>query len=224
MGQILSRIYGRDIASTDGLILNRVATDVGNSQTRYTYIDWLAAGYRFGSIQHILTATTLTIEACNMQSERGAEVSSAATSTDGTGATLVDSSLTATYAADDDLIGCQIIIISDTTTPSNVGLKREIVDYTTASGTCTLASAFGATTSGVTKYKLIDGATEFTRRVSDPTSAQWADVTSALTGAASHTTSGIWFFDTDIAIERIRIKQVTTNATNALKLRLSRGR
>ena len=55
-------------------------------------------------------------------------------------------------------------------------------------------------------------------------SATWTDVTTALTGSATATAGGMWIVDTPIAIKRLRIKRLTTNATNALKLFLTRGR
>jgi len=55
-------------------------------------------------------------------------------------------------------------------------------------------------------------------------SATWTDVTTALTGSANATASGMWIVNTEIPIRRIRIKRLTTNATNALKLFLVRTR
>jgi hypothetical protein len=55
-------------------------------------------------------------------------------------------------------------------------------------------------------------------------SATWTDVTTALTGAANATASGMWIIDTPCAFRRVRIKRLTTNATNALKLFLTRSR
>ena len=74
------------------------------------------------------------------------------------------------------------------------------------------------------KFILKDNPNKYGRCVSDPTTAQWSDVTSILTAATSHTSSGVWFFDTDIVVERFRIKRVTSNSTNALSIRVSRGR
>jgi len=56
------------------------------------------------------------------------------------------------------------------------------------------------------------------------TSAAWTDVTSSLTGAATATSSGGWIVDTPCAIGRLRVKRVTTNATNTLDLYLTRSR
>lgn len=211
--------------SNDGRILNVASGDLGNAQTRYTYIPLTNEGYLYLSCQHIITATTLTIEGTNCESVKGSVIEDAVTASDGTGATLVCSRLNSVngFATDDDLIGCYVTITNDVTTPSNVGLTREIVDYAGATGTVTLASAFGATTSGVTHFKIIDNPNAWGRLVSHPTTTQWADVTSSLTGAASHTASGIWIISAPVAIEWLRIKRVTTNATNALALRLMRA-
>lgn len=211
---------------SDGQILNVVATALGNANTSYTYIDWADIGYKYGSIQFVITATTLTIEQCNMGFAPGLVITGAATSTDGTGATLVCSTLNTAngFATNTDLIGAKVVVTADATTPTNVGLTRLVTAYTGASGTMTLDSALGATTSGVTQFQIIDNPAPFSRRVSDPTSTQWTDITSAVTGASTWTASGEWLFDTPLVYDRIRIKRVTTNATNALSLRLTRGR
>lgn len=51
--------------------------------------------------------------------------------------------------------------------------------------------------------------------------ANWSDVTLILTGAANATATGGWFVDTPCLFRRARVKRVTTNATNALKLLVS---
>lgn len=213
-------------AQSDGVIVNVVATDLGNANTSYTYIDLGDIGYKYSSIAFpVLTATTLTLEACNTPFLTGQTITGTATSTDGTGATLVCSTLNTSngFTTDTDLIGIQVVITADATTPSNVGLTRYVTAYTGASGTMTLNSAFGATTSGVTQFQLNDNPNPFTRRVSDPPSTQWVDVTTALTGSANATAAGEWIIDTPLQIDRVRVKRLTTNATNALTIRLSRG-
>jgi hypothetical protein len=222
----MGSVYAREQGSLDGFITNVIAGQLGNANTSYTYVDYLRDGYKHLSLAHYITATTLTIEMCNLGVDdyHGRIQTGVATASDGTGATLTDVGLAANFPADTDLNQIFIRIIQDDTTPSNVGLVREVVGHVGATGVLTLSSAIGAVTSGVTKYRLEDNPNKWGRCVSDPTSAQWTDVTSILTGAASHTASGVWFFDTDIVIERFRVKRVTTNATNALLLGLSRGR
>jgi len=61
------------------------------------------------------------------------------------------------------------------------------------------------------------------RTVAD-TSKTWTDVTSVLTGGATITASGGMIIDTPVPVTRYRVKMLTTNATNALKLFLTRGR
>ena len=224
----MSKAYLRDVGSLDGRILNIIAADLGNSQVRYTYFDLAKEGYRFFSLQHIITATTLTLEACNMGGPPLNQIiNGVATGSDAAGLTLADSALNTVhgFTTDDDLIGIYVQITADATTPGNVGQIREIIDYTAVTGTLTPATAFsGPTTNGVTKFRLYDNPNPWNRKVSDPPSTQWTDVTTVLTGAASHTASGIWLVDTDISIERLRVKRATTNATNALALRLTRTR
>jgi len=221
-------IYSRESAIIDGLITNVASGDLGDANTSFTYINLARDGMKHLSLEHIITATTLTVEMCNLglsrQEAQGTTLKGLATATSAGGTQITDSGLTATFPSDTDLIGIQVRIIQDNTTPSNVGLTRTVTAYTGATGVMTLSSATGATTSGVTKYQLEDSTSEWGRKVTDPTSAQWRDVTLILTGAATHTASGVWFFDTDIMIERLRIRRLTTNAINALSLRLARGR
>jgi len=49
-------------------------------------------------------------------------------------------------------------------------------------------------------------------------------VTTALTGAATATATGGWILDTDMSVKRMRVKRLTTNATNALTLKIIRTR
>lgn len=218
------KVYAREIASLDGLITDVVATDLGNTVTRYTYFDLARVGYNAFTLEHIITATTLTFEGCNSNVLPGQLIKGVATSTTADGTTIIDSALSTAYAADTDLIGLQVRVVSDSTTVANVGLTRTIVTYATSTGTMTLSSALGAVTSGVTKYQLEDNPSEFQRLVNDPTGAQWRDITTLLTGSSSQTASGTTIVDLPVFFERIRIKRVTSNATNALKLRLTRGR
>ncbi len=220
------KVYARELGSLDGFITTVTAGQLGNANTAYTYVDYLRDGFRTLSLAHYITATTLTIEMCNIGVDdyHGRIQTGVATATDGTGATLTDLGLATNFPADTDLNQIQIRIIQDDTTPSNVGLTRTVVGHVGATGALTLSSAIGAITSGVTKYRLEDNPSKWGRCVSDPTTALWRDVTNILTGAATHTASGVWFFDTEIIIERFRVKRVTTNATNALRLGLSRGR
>jgi len=53
-------------------------------------------------------------------------------------------------------------------------------------------------------------------------SATWLDVTSALTGSATATATGGWIVDTPVAFRRVRVKRLTTNATNAIAIDLVR--
>lgn len=222
----MGRIYLRDTGSTDGVIYSAASGDLGNAATRYIYFDCFRQGYLHFNLQHIITNTTLTFETCENAFQGGQTVRGVATSTDGTGATLVSSTLNsvAGFVADTDLIGIRVRITKDNTTPSNIGLTRTVTAYTGASGTLTLDSAFGATTSGVTEYQLEDNPSPWGRIVNDPTASKWVDVTSMLFGVASATSSGLWIQDSNMCIERGRVKAVTTNATNALELRLTRGR
>lgn len=54
------------------------------------------------------------------------------------------------------------------------------------------------------------------------TSKTWVDVTNALTGSATTTATGGWIVDTPCSFSRIRITRLTTSATNALDLFLTR--
>jgi hypothetical protein len=55
-------------------------------------------------------------------------------------------------------------------------------------------------------------------------SASWTDVTTALTGSATATAAGAWIIDTPCSFTRMRVKRLTTNATNALSLIIARSR
>lgn len=55
-------------------------------------------------------------------------------------------------------------------------------------------------------------------------SATWVDLTTNLTGAATVTASGSLTIITPFPWSRMRVKRVTTNATNALSMRLTRVR
>lgn len=222
----MGKVYSRETGSLDGLITSVSNGQLGNANTSYTYIDYMRDGFKHSSLQHIIQNTTLTIEMCNIgvDNYHGQNISAVASSTDGTGATLTALSLASLFPVDTDLNQIYVRIVQDDVTPANVGLVREVVGHTGATGALVLSSAIGPTTAGATKFVLQDNPNKWGRCVSDPSSADWSDVTNILTGAATHTSSGVWFFDTDIIIERFRIKRVTTNATNALRLRLSRGK
>ena len=219
------KVYRRNIASLDGLITEVADGDFGTTQTRFTYFDLARDGYNLFSLQWRILATTLTIEACNMNSDTLTTVSDTADGTDGTGATLVCSILNGTYGyeADDDLIGCVVTITADATTPGNVGLSRVITDYAEASGTLTFATAFGATTTGVTAFTISDGTGLWDARVDDPTQTLWTDITNALTGAANQTVTGAHIQDTPLEFERVRVRRVSSAANNSLDLALTRG-
>jgi hypothetical protein len=64
---------------------------------------------------------------------------------------------------------------------------------------------------------------EMTNDNLDDASATWRDITDILTGVASITASGVLDMDTPLAARRLRVKRLTTNATNALSLSLTRG-
>lgn len=217
------KVYPREAGSNDGVICN--VSNVANGNVSYTYLDFLREGYKHGSISHIISNTTLTIELCNDGSltPNGQTLEGVATANNA-GTSITASALTSIFSSNDDLNQLYLRIIEDATTPANVGLQREIVDYDGATGEMTLSSSIGAINSGVTKFLLIDNPNPYKRKVSDPTSSAWRDVTQILTGAATHTTSGTWFLDTDIIMERIRIKRVATNNSNSCVLRSSRGR
>lgn len=53
-------------------------------------------------------------------------------------------------------------------------------------------------------------------------SKTWVDVTTALTGAVSATATGAWIIDMPTPFTMLRVKRLTTNATNALDLFLCR--
>lgn len=55
-------------------------------------------------------------------------------------------------------------------------------------------------------------------------SCSYTDVTTVLTGAANATAAGAWILDTPMPFNRMRVKRVTTNATNVLLLKISRTR
>lgn len=221
------KVYARDVGSRDGLILNVANGTLGNANTSFTYFNWSREGYRFGSLFYIIQATTLTIEATSIgdPNPTGQTRAGTATTTSGGGTVLTDSTLTATFPTDTDLVAIQIRILQDDTTPANVGQTRLVTVYVGATGAMTLSSALpGPITSGVTKYQLEDNPSEWGRLVSDPTSTAWQDATTLLTGGATITATGMGLIDTDIEVDRFRIRRLTTNATNALNLRIMRGR
>lgn len=55
------------------------------------------------------------------------------------------------------------------------------------------------------------------------TDANWIDVTRLLTGGDTITSDGVMLQDTPAIFGRMRIKAVTTNATNSLKIFISKG-
>lgn len=63
---------------------------------------------------------------------------------------------------------------------------------------------------------------EATNDTAEDASANWVDVTSALTGLENATESGSWIIDTPVAYRRFRVKAVTTNQNNELELYLVR--
>ena len=219
------------IASTDGAVADIPTSGpdaIASGVTTYTYFDFAQQGYRYGSIQHFITATTLTLEMTNIPSPSGEQISSVASATDGSGATITDSALIASphdYIKDGELDTLIVVINSDTTTPANVGQQRVVKSYDGTTGAMTLDSALpGPSTSGVTQYILRDSESEFGRRVSDTDSSNWSDVTNILCNEISATVSGTWFFDTEIIAVRMRVKRVTTGTPNSCKLLIARGR
>lgn len=58
----------------------------------------------------------------------------------------------------------------------------------------------------------------------DNASATWSDITGVLTGSSTITATGTLTIAFPLPWSRVRVKRVTTNATNALSLRLTRGR
>ena len=82
--------------------------------------------------------------------------------------------------------------------------KYFVLDFTIEATTITLEATNSATT------------------VADA-SAIWSDITSELFGVASETATGVWICDSPCPYRRLRVKRLTTNATNALTLRLSRS-
>lgn len=115
-------------ASLDGLILTVLASALGNADTSYTYIPLVMSGFNGGSLQWVITATTLTFEFSN-----------------------------------------SALSVADA-------------------------------------------------------SATWSDQTTNLTGAATVTATGSLTITVPFGWSRMRVKRVTTNATNALQLILTRAR
>lgn len=216
-----------DLVSQEGVVENVKSGDLGNGETRYTYFNFAQDGFKHASVQHFIDKTTLTLEMTNVVVPKGRDISGTASATDGTGATLIDLTLSSVlgFDTDDDLIGITVEVTADSTTPANVGELRAVTGYTGATGLLTLDSVLpGATTSGVTQYKLSDSGQPFGRLVADPPTTCWSDVTNILTGSSFHILSGTWFFDLHMIGGRFRIKRVTTNAGNSCKLILNRGR
>jgi hypothetical protein len=54
-------------------------------------------------------------------------------------------------------------------------------------------------------------------------SKTWTDVTNALFGVVSVTTSGIWIVDTPLAVAKCRLVYTRSLATNSLAVRLTRA-
>lgn len=119
------------VASLDGKILDVNTGDLGNANTSYTYFNLLLDGFNKFSMQHVITATTLTYEATN------------------------------------DM--------------PNI----------------------------------------------DDSTAVWSDITPAVSGdstVVSYTATGSATVGSPLSWSRMRVKRVTTNATNAVELRLTRER
>jgi hypothetical protein len=55
-------------------------------------------------------------------------------------------------------------------------------------------------------------------------SKSWVDVTTAMTGAATLAAQGTWIRHFPTPFTRMRIKRVTSNATNSLRLKINRTR
>lgn len=218
--------------------------DLGSGETTYTYFDMARSGWKHFTAICQLEATILTIEASNSQPAgnntdpiEGATIPAdamtspaTATNTDGTGLTLIATELQDIGNGDDALNGLTVEIVADTTTPGNVGEKRLITDYTAATGTITVGTAFGAITSGVTQFKVTDtddtlvSPTYGKVLVSDAT-AFWADVTESIAHIATLTDPvEVVIADTALTFTRMRFKKVTTNATNSAIIELTRGR
>ncbi|HMV01718.1 MAG TPA: hypothetical protein PLJ37_00555 [Chitinophagales bacterium] len=211
----------RDLVKGDGLIAS--VTNAPNGNISYSYFNVGADGFRFFTVEHLIVGTTLTLEATNMPIVNNGEINGKGTGA-GSTTTLIDSKLNTVfkYISDQDLVRGLLYIVSDSN-PLNVGLYREITDYTGATGTLTFAALPGATSTN-TVYKIIDSVQVGGRLGLDPPSTLWRDVTNILTGSATHTTSGVWFVDTSVIPLRLRIKRLVTNATNSCQLILSRGR
>lgn len=220
MPVISNLIYGNN-QNTANSPIPVYSKSLSTGQIDYIYFDMNQRGYSRMTLEYYALLQTMTIQGLVLLSPPGQVYSSTPTTTDGTGATIVDTTLVTSqfFGSDNDLIGCQIQITSDSTSQSNVNQIREITGYTAASGTCFLDSVFpGATTAGVTQYKLIDGKTEFKRRKSDPSSSFWRDITSELIKFSNIVTTspianGIINIDDPIGYNRIRIR--TENAIGA---------
>ena len=211
----------RDLVRDDGVIAN--VTNAPNGSISYSYFNLGADSFRFFTIEHLIVATTLTLESTNFPVIYDGEINGRGTGA-GSTTTLIDSVLNTKfkYATDTDLIGSLLYIVSDSNA-LNVGQYRLVTDYTGATGTLTFAALPGATSTN-TVYKIIDAVQNGGRLALDPPTTLWRDVTNILTGSATHTTSGVWFIDTSIIPARLRIKRLVTNATNSCQLVLSRGR
>lgn len=222
--QVRNRI-GIDLVFQDGEIA--LDTNLANGAVKYTYFDLGQISLSMASLIFQLSNTTLTLEATNVYTPEGEFIDNvAATSTDGTGATFTATTLNSThgYSTNDDLNGALIQVIADTTTPSNIGQKRFITDYVGSTGAATLSSALpGAITSGVTTIKIIDSPTNYGRRAIEAPTTKWVDVTNALLGAATFTSNGANAFMGKPYL-RMRVKRLTTNATNSSSIQLSRAR
>ena len=143
----------RDLVVIDGIIAN--VNNVANASVFYSYFNIGADGFKHFTVEHILTATTLTLETCNMPVSYGLELNGKGTGA-GTTTTLIDSNLYTTfkYNTNKDLVGALLYIVSDTAA-NNVGLYRYVTDYDAATGTMTFAALPSATSTN-TVYKIID--------------------------------------------------------------------
>ena len=249
--------------SADGVITDIATGVLGNADTSYTYFPLGLVGFDRFSMQHVITATTLTYEATNDHPDienQADELISATNDRTFAGA--------GNWAADG--AGASVLVnagvLQVTVGSADTGAKLASAFFVEMNGvrgmlagkkytvTLTIASLSAGTVSVYAGEKLIASglgngaaqtitftAKEFGAKLSvrgtnaaatftlDNMSvvnfaATWQDITSMLTGGSvsSFTATGNLTEMNPIPWSRIRVKRVTTNATNALKLILTR--
>jgi len=261
---------GSGSGSQDGLILDINLTDLGNANTSFTYFLLGAAGYNSFSMDHLITATTLTYEATNDELDQYVDEASELivavndrtfagagnwTGSGGGSSVVVNAGgLDVTVGNADTgallLRDFMTAIVTSATVPGTRGFQNGrrytvTLDISALSGgTVTVSLGNQVIATGLTDgaaQTITFQANQFGDRLVvtgtlaaatftlDDMSilevaARWTDITLMLTDgtATDFTITGFLSINVAIPWARMRVRRVTTNATNALELRLHR--